>query len=73
MPKVMLRRTATGDMTLYVPKRDLEDSVTSIEFDTDEKWGGEIRLGDGSAFYIEPQPRPNLPITLRAKRAGEDD
>jgi len=73
MPKVMLRRDAAGEMTLYVPKKDLEDTVVSIEFDTEEKWGGELKLGDGSAYWIEPITRPNLPITLRAKRAGEDD
>lgn len=71
MPKVMLRRDAAGEMTLYVPKRDLEDVVTSIEFDADDKWGGEVKLRDGSGFYIEPIARPSLPITLRAKRAGE--
>jgi len=69
----MLRRDAAGEMTLYVPQKDLEDTVVSIEFDSEEKWGGELKLGDGSAFWIEPIARPNLPITLRAKRAGEDD
>jgi nitrogen fixation protein NifT len=73
MPKVMLRRDAAGEMTLYVPKRDLEDTVVSMEFDEDDKWGGEIKLGDGSSFWVEPIARPTLPITLRAKRAGEDD
>ena len=72
MPKVMLRKDAAGEMTLYIPKKDLEEVVTSIEFDTDEKWGGELQLGDGSAVWIDPISRPDLPITLRAKRAGED-
>ena len=42
-----------------------------MEFDTDEQWGGEVTLEDGSSYYIEPIARPRLPITVRAKRAGE--
>ncbi|MFT3931148.1 MAG: putative nitrogen fixation protein NifT [Spongiibacteraceae bacterium] len=73
MPSVMIRRGTTGQLTLYVPKRDLEDNIASIEFDTPEKWGGEVKLADGSAYFIEPIAQPKLPITLRAKRAGGDD
>jgi nitrogen fixation protein NifT len=73
MPSVMIRRGNTGQLTLYVPKRDLEDNIVSIEHDTTEKWGGEVKLADGSAYYIEPIAPPKLPITLRAKRAGGDD
>ncbi|HCS13470.1 MAG TPA: putative nitrogen fixation protein NifT, partial [Zetaproteobacteria bacterium] len=47
MPMVMLRENAAGDMTLYVAKKDLEDVVTSIEFDQPDKWGGTITIGDG--------------------------
>ena len=73
MPSVMIRRDKAGQLTLYVPKRDLEDNIVSIEHDTPEKWGGELKLADGSAYYIEPIAAPKLPITLRAKRAGGDD
>ena len=73
MPNVMIRRGTTGQLTLYVPKRDLEDNIASIEFDTPEKWGGEVKLADGSAYFIEPIAQPKLPITLRAKRAGGED
>ncbi len=73
MPSVMIRRDKAGQLTLYVPKRDLEDNIVSIEHDTAELWGGEIKLGDGSAYYIEPIAPPKLPITLRAKRAGGED
>lgn len=68
MPSVMLRRGADGGLTVYVAKKDLEENVKSIEFDTPEKWGGTLELGDGSAFYVDPMPEPNLPITVRAKR-----
>lgn len=71
MPNVMIRQDQSGKMTLYVAKKDLEETVVSIEYDTPEKWGGEFTLADGSAYYIEPMTAaPNLPITLRAKRGG---
>lgn len=73
MPSVMIRRDKAGQLTLYVPKRDLEDNISAIEFQTPEKWGGQITVADGSAYYIEPIPEPKLPITLRAKRAGGED
>ena len=68
MPSVMIREQ-DGVMTLYVPKKDLEETVESIEFDQADKWGGEVVLGDGTKFYLEPMDeKPKLPITLRAKR-----
>jgi len=66
---VMLRENAAGDMTLYVAKKDLEDVVTSIEFDQPDKWGGTITIGDGTSFYIDPLDcPPKLPVSLRARR-----
>jgi len=58
-----------GAYVFYLPKRDLEDNIVSMEFDTPEKWGGEIKLNNGGTYYIEPQAAPaRLPISLRAKR-----
>ncbi len=72
MPSVMIRQNDTGQLTLYVAKKDLEETIVSIEHDTAEKWGGDITLADGSCYYIEPlNVPPALPITLRAKRAAE--
>jgi nitrogen fixation protein NifT len=69
MPSVMIRQTEGGELSFYVAKKDLEETVTSLEFNSPEKWGGEVELADGSKFYLEPQePAPKLPITLRAKR-----
>jgi nitrogen fixation protein NifT len=40
-----------------------------MEFNTQEKWGGEIKLNNGGTYYIDPQVKPaKLPISLRAKR-----
>jgi nitrogen fixation protein NifT len=68
MANIMIRRGAEG-YGFYMPKRDIEDQITSMEFDTPEKWGGEIRLKNGGVYFIEPQPAPErLPYSVRAKR-----
>ncbi len=69
MPNVMIRHNE-GKMTLYVAKKDQEDEIASIQFDSDDSWGGEIELIDGTKYFIEPlDAPPKLPITLRARRA----
>ncbi|MGE0081162.1 MAG: putative nitrogen fixation protein NifT [Thiohalomonadaceae bacterium] len=68
MPSVMLRRNGEGQLSLYVAKKDLEERVVSLEFETQEKWGGTLTLADGTAFYVEPMPEPKLPVTVKAKR-----
>lgn len=74
MPSVMIRRNNDGQLTLYVAKRDLEENIVSIEHDSADQWGGEVKLADGSSYYLEPMStRPQLPITVRAKRAGGGD
>ena len=68
MANIMIRKGEHG-YGFYMPKRDIEDSIVSIEFDTPEKWGGEIRLGNGGIYYIEPQAAPvRLPCSVRARR-----
>jgi len=67
----MIRRNESGQLTLYVAKKDQEDVIVSIEKTGTDGWGGTIELADGSAFYVDPlETEPKLPITLRAKRAG---
>ena len=69
MPSVMLRRNAEGSLLFYVAKKDLEESVVSVETDTSQAWGGEVELSDGSRYFIEPvSPPPSFPTTLRFKR-----
>ena len=69
MPEVMIRKGENEKLVFYVPKKDLEETIESLEFDSPEKWGGEVVLGDGQRFFLEPIAQPKLPITLRAKRA----
>lgn len=73
MPSVMIRKNAAGKLTLYVPKRDLEEDIVTLEHDTPDQWGGQVILADGSAYYLEPMAPPKLPITLRAKKVGGED
>jgi len=69
MANIMIRRGSSGEYVFYLPKRDLEDTIVSMEFDTPEQWGGEIRLNNGGAYFIDPQPAPErLPYSVRAKR-----
>jgi nitrogen fixation protein NifT len=69
MPKVMIRKNESGAMTLYVAKKDLEETVVSIEYEGPDKWGGEVELADGSKYFLDPvEYMPKLPVTLRAKR-----
>ncbi|OHC65354.1 MAG: putative nitrogen fixation protein NifT [Rhodocyclales bacterium RIFCSPLOWO2_02_FULL_63_24] len=69
MANIMVRKDAAGAYSFYLPKRDLEDAIVAMEFDSSEKWGGEIKLNNGGAYYIEPQlPPARFPISLRAKR-----
>ena len=73
MPSVMLRENDKGELTLYVPKKDLEDTIVKIEFNSADAWGGELTLADGSSFVIDKMPgKPDLPITVRAKRGAEE-
>jgi nitrogen fixation protein NifT len=69
MANIMIRRDTEGGLVFYLPKRDLEDNIVSIEFDTPDKWGGELKLNNGGSYYIEPMAQPErLPISLRARR-----
>ena len=69
MANIMIRKGSDGGLVFYLPKRDIEDSISSIEFHTPDKWGGELKLANGGAYYIDPIPAPErLPISLRAKR-----
>ncbi|GAB6054553.1 hypothetical protein JCM17960_33730 [Magnetospira thiophila] len=69
MPSVMLRRTPEGALSFYVAKKDMEETVVSVETDNDTAWGGMVELADGSKWYVDPiSPPPSFPTTLRFKR-----
>ncbi|HOV04296.1 MAG: putative nitrogen fixation protein NifT [Hyphomicrobiales bacterium] len=69
MPSVMLRRNEEGTLLFYVAKKDLEETIVSVETDTEDAWGGTVELSDGSKYFIEPiSPPPAFPTTLRFNR-----
>ncbi len=70
MPNVMIKKEDAGHLTCYIAKKDLEETITSMEFDQDDRWGGKFTLADGTSYFIEPlSAPPKMPITLRAKRS----
>lgn len=73
MAKVMLRENEEGKVLFYVAKKDMEEIIESLEFDSDEKWGGNVNLTNGDVWFIEPGPK-KLPDEVNAKivTRGED-
>jgi nitrogen fixation protein NifT len=70
MPNVMIRKNDGGALLFYVAKKDMEETIASVETDTADAWGGEVTLTDGSRWFVEPiSPPPQFPTTLRFKRA----
>jgi len=69
MAKVMLRESE-GVTYFYVAKKDMEEIIESIEFDSDEKWGGEVELGNGETWWIKPEAK-NLPKETNSKKIAE--
>ena len=69
--KLMIRRSAEGRLSAYVPKKDLEEPIVSME--RPEMWGGTITLGNGWELVL-PQMGADtkLPITVEAKRLSGD-
>ncbi len=69
MANVMLRRDGSGSLVFYLPKKDLEETVKTLEFDRPDRWGGRLELNDGQCYFIEPmESPPKLPVSLRARR-----
>lgn len=56
MAKVMLREK-DSKIYFYIAKKDMEETIESIEFNTEEKWGGEVELSNGETWWIEPNPK----------------
>lgn len=56
MAKVMLREQ-NGEIYFYIAKKDMEECIVKIEFNTEEKWGGEVELSNGDTWWIQPGPK----------------
>ena len=72
MAKVMLRDNGEGKILFYVAKKDMEEIICGLEFDSEEKWGGNVNLTNGDVWYIKPGPK-NLPDEVDAKIISRGD
>jgi nitrogen fixation protein NifT len=70
--KIMIRRSEMG-LSIYVPKKDLEEPI--VESEREGLWGGWIRVANGWTLDLpEMASDTRLPITINArKRGGEGD
>jgi len=66
MAKVMLRENDNGQVLFYLAKRDMEEIIESLEYDSEDKWGGNVNLTNGDVWFIEPGPK-KLPDEVNAK------
>lgn len=68
--KVMIRRNENGQLSAYVPKKDLEEPI--VEQEKPDLWGGSVKLANGWQLALpEMAADTRLPITVEAKRLGE--
>lgn len=68
--KVMIRKDAKGALSAYVPKKDLEEPIVSME--QADMWGGVVTLGNGWRLELPAMAAETaLPITVEARRLGE--
>ena len=70
--KVMIRRSPETGLSIYVPKKDLEEPIVESEFES--LWGGWIKVANGWVLDLPEMPDDTrLPITINAKKRGEED
>ncbi|WFU71586.1 putative nitrogen fixation protein NifT [Bradyrhizobium sp. CB2312] len=71
--KIMIRRSPDAGLSIYVPKKDLEEPIVESEYET--LWGGWIKVANGWVLDLPEMPSGTpLPITINAKkRAGKGD
>ncbi|PWB83299.1 MAG: putative nitrogen fixation protein NifT [Methylocystaceae bacterium] len=69
--KVMIRRNSEGVLSVYVPKKDLEEPVVEVE--NPQLWGGAVTLANGWKLQLpDLAAETALPITVEAKKLSED-
>ncbi len=69
--KVMIRRNSEGVLSLYVPKKDLEEPI--VEQQNPDLWGGSVTLANGWVLQLpEMAVGTTLPITVEARRLSGD-
>lgn len=71
--KVMIRKGSDGVLSAYVPKKDLEEPIVSLE--KPGIWGGRVTLANGWQLELpDLPPETTLPITVEARKfAGGEE
>jgi nitrogen fixation protein NifT len=69
--KVMIRNSPKG-LSVYVPKKDLEEAVVDKQHDS--LWGGWVKLKNGLTLELPVMdPGTTLPITVNARVIGSEE
>ena len=69
--KIMIRQSGNV-LSAYVPKKDLEETIVEKEHET--LWGGWVKLKNGWVLELPAMdPAPRLPITVNARKRGDED
>jgi nitrogen fixation protein NifT len=70
--KVMIRRSPETGLSIYVPKKDLEEPI--VEFEHETLWGGWIRIANGWVLDLPEMAKDTrLPITINARKRGGEE
>lgn len=68
--KIMIRKDSAGVLSAYVPKKDLEEPIVSMQ--NPDMWGGTVTLANGWLLQLpEMAEGTTLPITVDARKIGE--
>lgn len=68
--KIMIRKNAAGELSAYVPKKDLEEPISTME--KPEMWGGMITLANGWQLELPVMAADTrLPITVEARKVSD--
>lgn len=68
--KVSIRRNSAGILSAYVPKKDMEQPIVSME--KPDMWGGTVTLANGWLLELpEMAAATTLPVTVEARKTGE--
>jgi nitrogen fixation protein NifT len=66
----MIRRNAEGQLSAYVPRKDLEEPV--VDQENPGIWGGSITLANGWRLQMpDLAADTKLPITVEARKLGD--
>ena len=70
--KVMIRRSPEAGLSIYVPKKDLEEPIVETQYES--LWGGSIRIANGWILDLpEMAAETQLPVTVNARKRGDEE